>query len=166
MTFDLKGTQRGRFAKLLDKDKRKSKVDSMNEENVSDRDTDANKSSSKKKYARKGSKNDYDESSSDSSNQSEDSEEDSPMEESSDGLSSNDSKATNEKVHGNGSANKNAGPTLLDGDFLEFTGGRPLPLNDRAKALFHMSILNVSYNKYISSFRFLAYEVLTHETLF
>jgi Phosphatidylinositol-4-phosphate 5-Kinase. len=34
--------------------------------------------------------------------------------------------------------------TLLDGDFLEFTSGRPLPLTDRAKAAFHMSILNVS----------------------
>lgn len=35
--------------------------------------------------------------------------------------------------------------TFLDGDFLEFTSGHPLPLNDRAKAVFHMSILNVSY---------------------
>ena len=34
--------------------------------------------------------------------------------------------------------------TLLDGDFLEFTSGRPMPMNDRAKAVFHMSILNVS----------------------
>lgn len=34
--------------------------------------------------------------------------------------------------------------TLLDGDFLEFTSGRPLPLTDRAKAVFHMSVLNVS----------------------
>ena len=34
--------------------------------------------------------------------------------------------------------------TYLDGDFLEFTGGRPLPLTDRARAAFHMSILNVS----------------------
>lgn len=34
--------------------------------------------------------------------------------------------------------------TLLDGDFLEFTNGRPLPLTDRAKAVFHMSVLNVS----------------------
>jgi 1-phosphatidylinositol-3-phosphate 5-kinase len=33
---------------------------------------------------------------------------------------------------------------LLDGDFLEFTNGRPLPLSDRAKAVFHMSVLNVS----------------------
>lgn len=32
--------------------------------------------------------------------------------------------------------------TLLDGDFLEFTKGRPMPLTDRAKAVFQMSILN------------------------
>jgi Phosphatidylinositol-4-phosphate 5-Kinase len=32
--------------------------------------------------------------------------------------------------------------TLLDGDFLEFTSGRPMPLTDRAKAVFQMSILN------------------------
>jgi 1-phosphatidylinositol-3-phosphate 5-kinase len=38
----------------------------------------------------------------------------------------------------------NPSSTLLDGDFLEFTSGRPLPLTDRAKAAFHMSILNVS----------------------
>jgi hypothetical protein len=38
-----------------------------------------------------------------------------------------------------------SGPvTLLDGDFLEFTMGRPMPLTDRAKAVFQMSILNVS----------------------
>ena len=34
--------------------------------------------------------------------------------------------------------------TLLDGDFLGYTLGRPMPLTDRAKALFQMSILNVS----------------------
>lgn len=33
--------------------------------------------------------------------------------------------------------------TLLDGDFLDFTQGRPMPLTDRAKAVFQMSILNV-----------------------
>ncbi|KAL7566411.1 hypothetical protein ACA910_000894 [Epithemia clementina (nom. ined.)] len=32
--------------------------------------------------------------------------------------------------------------TLLDGDFLEFTMGRPMPMTDRAKAVFQMSILN------------------------
>lgn len=40
--------------------------------------------------------------------------------------------------------------TLLDGDFLEFTNGRPLPLTDRAKALFHMSVLNVSFGRVVS----------------
>jgi 1-phosphatidylinositol-3-phosphate 5-kinase len=40
---------------------------------------------------------------------------------------------------------QNAGPTtMLDGDFLEFTSGRPMPLTDRARAVFQMSILNVS----------------------
>jgi hypothetical protein len=34
--------------------------------------------------------------------------------------------------------------TLLDGDFLEFTLGRPMPMTDSAKAVFQMSILNVS----------------------
>merc|ERR1712070_894877 len=31
---------------------------------------------------------------------------------------------------------------LLDENLMELTGGRPLPLTDRAKALFHMSITN------------------------
>lgn len=35
--------------------------------------------------------------------------------------------------------------TLLDGDFLEFTLGRPMPMTDRAKHIFGMSILNVSF---------------------
>jgi Phosphatidylinositol-4-phosphate 5-Kinase len=44
-----------------------------------------------------------------------------------------------------GKRKSDAGPsTLLDGDFLEFTMGRPMPLTDRAKAVFQMSILNVS----------------------
>jgi 1-phosphatidylinositol-3-phosphate 5-kinase len=43
--------------------------------------------------------------------------------------------------------------TLLDGDFLEFTMGRPMPLTDRAKAVFQMSILNVSLLEYEIHFR-------------
>ena len=39
---------------------------------------------------------------------------------------------------------KESTKTQLDGDFLEFTRGRPMPLADRAKSLFHMSIQNVS----------------------
>jgi hypothetical protein len=34
--------------------------------------------------------------------------------------------------------------TYLDGDFLELTGGRPLPMTDKAKSSFHFSVLNVS----------------------
>ena len=49
-------------------------------------------------------------------------------------------------------------PTLLDGDFLEFTGGRPLPLNDRAKAVFHMSILNDTL--FLSIINVLDYSIL------
>jgi len=54
-----------------------------------------------------------------------------------------DSDACNDKVLSIGVGGKVSG-TMLDGDFLEFTAGRPMPMNDRAKAVFHMSILNVS----------------------
>lgn len=50
------------------------------------------------------------------------------------------------KIVGPISLGMKSGPaTLLDGDFLEYTAGRPMPLTDRAKALFQMSILNVSF---------------------
>lgn len=56
------------------------------------------------------------------------------------------------------------GPTtLLDGDFLEFTLGRPLPLTDRAKAVFQMSILNV--RKRLAALSSLACVILTSLTL-
>jgi len=48
--------------------------------------------------------------------------------------------------------------TLLDGDFLEFTLGRPLPLSDRAKAVFHMSILNDTL--FLSIINVLDYSIL------
>jgi hypothetical protein len=48
--------------------------------------------------------------------------------------------------------------TLLDGDFLEFTGGRPMPLHDRAKAIFHMSILNDTL--FLSIINVLDYSIL------
>ena len=53
-----------------------------------------------------------------------------------------------------------SGPgTLLDGDFLEFTRGRPMPMTDRAKAVFQMSILNVSCHTMLA----IVYDVhLTH----
>ena len=49
-------------------------------------------------------------------------------------------------------------PTLLDGDFLDFTSGRPLPLNDRSKAVFHMSILNDTL--FLSIINVLDYSIL------
>ena len=48
--------------------------------------------------------------------------------------------------------------TLLDGDFLEFTAGRPMPMNDRAKAVFHMSILNDTL--FLSIINVLDYSIL------
>mmetsp|Transcript_25850 Transcript_25850/g.33757 ORF Transcript_25850/g.33757 Transcript_25850/m.33757 type:complete len:206 (-) Transcript_25850:84-701(-) len=48
--------------------------------------------------------------------------------------------------------------TLLDGDFLEFTAGRPLPLTDRAKAVFHMSVLNDTL--FLSIINVLDYSIL------
>ena len=42
-----------------------------------------------------------------------------------------------------GTASQPGSTVLLDGDFLELTMGRPMPLTDRAKAVFQMSILNV-----------------------
>lgn len=52
-----------------------------------------------------------------------------------------------------------SGPsTLLDGDFLEFTLGRPMPLTDRAKAVFQMSILNDTL--FLSIINVLDYSIL------
>lgn len=50
------------------------------------------------------------------------------------------------------------GGTQLDGDFLEFTQGRPMPLSDRAKALFHMSIQNDTL--FLSIINVLDYSIL------
>jgi hypothetical protein len=48
--------------------------------------------------------------------------------------------------------------TLLDGDFLDFTAGRPMPMNDRAKSVFHMSILNDTL--FLSIINVLDYSIL------
>ena len=63
-----------------------------------------------------------------------------------DDFMSSDGNDEGEYVGGMGSRSPvvSSSATLLDGDFLEFTNGRPLPLTDRAKAVFHMSVLNVS----------------------
>jgi hypothetical protein len=57
-----------------------------------------------------------------------------------------DSEGGNDGNNGKAGSGENgeATGTLLDGDFLDFTAGRPMPMDDRAKAVFHMSILNVS----------------------
>jgi hypothetical protein len=48
--------------------------------------------------------------------------------------------------------------TLLDGDFLETTLGRPMPMHDRAKEVFHMSILNDTL--FLSIINVLDYSIL------
>lgn len=51
------------------------------------------------------------------------------------------------------------GPTtLLDGDFLEFTLGRPMPMTDRGNAVFQMSILNDTL--FLSIINVLDYSIL------
>jgi hypothetical protein len=57
-----------------------------------------------------------------------------------------DRSGANDGKEKDGSSVPESGPaTLLDGDFLEFTLGRPMPMTDSAKAVFQMSILNVSH---------------------
>jgi len=54
---------------------------------------------------------------------------------------------------------QHTGPkTLLDGDFLEYTMGRPMPMTDRAKAVFQMSILNDTL--FLSIINVLDYSIL------
>jgi len=48
--------------------------------------------------------------------------------------------------------------TLLDGDFLDFTMGRPMPMTDRSKAVFQMSILNDTL--FLSIINVLDYSIL------
>jgi 1-phosphatidylinositol-3-phosphate 5-kinase len=59
---------------------------------------------------------------------------------------------------GRRTSNKKESGTLLDGDFLEFTSGRPMPMNDRAKAVFQMSILNDTL--FLSIINVLDYSIL------
>ncbi len=100
--FDLKGSLKGRFAKLLK---------SQNKE----------KTGSRAVPKRKNTMNDSDASSDEEGDN-----------------------AYPDTSYAEEDGTKEGSSTLLDGDFLEFTNGRPLPLTDRAKAAFHMSILNVS----------------------
>jgi 1-phosphatidylinositol-3-phosphate 5-kinase len=102
-TFDLKGSLKGRFARLL--------------QSVSARDSTM-ESETRRRRSRSTETGSDSEFSGDDEYISSDNEDESPV--------------------------VSVSATLLDGDFLEFTSGRPLPLTDRAKAVFHMSVLNVS----------------------
>ena len=77
--------------------------------------------------------------------------------------------AVDDNSHGNdredgidSRSSKKEGPdvprTLLDGDFLETTHGRPMPMHDRAKEVFHMSILNDTL--FLSIINVLDYSIL------
>lgn len=78
-----------------------------------------------------------------------------------DGDGDDDHSDRDDGTHGGGASrsDKKKGPgTLLDGDFLEFTFGRPMPMHDRAKAVFHMSILNDTL--FLSIINVLDYSIL------
>jgi hypothetical protein len=128
--FDLKGSLRGRFTRHtnLNKEKRSSKKSSQYRRSKSDATSDSDSFSSG------------------------DDDDDDTLSTSSGGTEKDDS----DKVE---KSDKGASiPTLLDGDFLEFTSGRPLPLTDRAKAVFHMSILNDTL--FLSIINVLDYSIL------
>jgi 1-phosphatidylinositol-3-phosphate 5-kinase len=129
--FDLKGSLRGRFTRQgnLEKDQH----------------------SKRSSYRRRGTGSSDSESSG-----SDEEEDDESLSIASDG-SEKDERATGDVEKG-GKAKAASIPTLLDGDFLEFTAGRPLPLTDRAKAVFHMSILNDTL--FLSIINVLDYSIL------
>jgi hypothetical protein len=128
--FDLKGSLRGRFTRQANLTKEKR----------------ANKNSSQYRRSKSDSTSDSESVSSD------DEEDDDTLSTSSGGMEKDDSDK-GEKSDKGASI-----PTLLDGDFLEFTSGRPLPLTDRAKAVFHMSILNDTL--FLSIINVLDYSIL------
>lgn len=124
--FDLKGSLRGRFAAQIQRSK-----DEASSDQLSDKPKPARRQGSADKWP-------------DDTSSARDGDTNSLLDGSDDQDSSMAPPATT------------SGPaTLLDGDFLEFTSGRPMPLTDRAKALFQMSILNVSGLLSLSSFLFL-----------
>lgn len=147
--FDLKGSLRGRFTQQLKVEKEKKNADTSGSESQSNNTVSKNQNSSKKVKKDESGSTDDDTSSDDDMEgnvyESENSSEaDSDVDESFliDGKKNS---ILSDTILADGSKEP-ISSTLLDGDFLEFTGGRPLPLNDRAKAVFHMSILNVSAN--------------------
>lgn len=160
--FDLKGSLRGRFAKRLSqKGKTKEKIEQQVQSDTSSK---PNQKKDSNKHC-----SDTDISSDDDSvkgngkgntlNSSSSSEED-------EGATTNETKetkippTTSQSNHDkeNATDESQSASTMLDGDFLEFTGGRPLPLNDRAKSMFHMCILNDTL--FLSIINVLDYSIL------
>jgi len=155
-TFDLKGSLRGRFAKNLESNNvgvaGGNQLDSTedNNESSSSKDSVAHRKNSRSKDQHEYSDSESDEDDEDSSVSTDDSNEEDNA--SADRSLSPDSATSSQpklKPSDNGDGGNKARvkipsseTTLLDGDFLEFTAGKPLPLSDRAKAVFHMSILN------------------------
>jgi 1-phosphatidylinositol-3-phosphate 5-kinase len=131
-TFDLKGSLKGRFARLLQS---KDTIESAS----------GGASTDGTNRQRKG--------------RSAENETDSEWSGDED-LMSSDGNDEGEDVSGLGSRGPlfSSSATLLDGDFLEFTNGRPLPLTDRAKAVFHMSVLNDTL--FLSIINVLDYSIL------
>ena len=147
--FDLKGSLRGRFAKLL----KNNKADKCNQTNDSSQNSGQRGDESKQskipnkvhKYSSDTETSSEDEAGSDQDNDSYGSSDASSEEEDkAQGKEKKKESISSNEVTDN-SVKEQTVSTMLDGDFLEFTSGRPLPLNDRAKAVFHMSILNVSF---------------------
>ena len=134
ITFDLKGSLRGRFAEI------KEKGDNGASESKAVRHEVESPFSS-------GSESD-DENKSSTSVSSEENEGAPPREESRQRGTSD----TAQKI------SQSTSTVFLDGDFLEFTGGRPLPMDDKSKVLFQMSICNDTL--FLSMINVLDYSIL------
>ncbi len=119
----MKGSLRGRFAKHLAQNK--------SSKGGGDRDRSSSSPLPKRKSALYGSDSEM------SSDEADEEGEVPPYT----GVGSDDDEGGAKEDNGGGDAEPSG--TLLDGDFLEWTGGRPLPMTDRAKAAFQMSITNV-----------------------
>lgn len=155
--FDLKGSLRGRFTRQGQSSLEKEKGSS---DDKHERKADSRKSTTKHRRSDSSSSDDSESHSSDDDSRSSQSDSrnsvDSDQESANHQQSSGPSKTTTAEFD---KTEKEASiPTLLDGDFLEFTNGRPLPLTDRAKAVFHMSILNDTL--FLSIINVLDYSIL------
>lgn len=150
--FDLKGSLRGRFTRQGNLDREKDASGSKHER----------KASSKSAHRRRS--DSY--SSDDSESHSSDDDSESSRSVSRSGSGSDDDDGMKHQQNNTPKTTSDFDkiekevsiPTLLDGDFLEFTSGRPLPLTDRAKAVFHMSILNDTL--FLSIINVLDYSIL------